>query len=146
MKEIRGNIFNQHDADAICVTTNMEVKQGNLAIMGRGIALEFTKQYPTLQAFFGEDVRYRRGAVFAARVPGEARAIVNFPTKTKWSLPSSLELVIQSAKSLVILTDFNGWTKVILPRPGCGLGGLKWEDVKAVLEPILDDRFYIITP
>ena len=35
---------------------------------------------------------------------------------------------------------------VYLPRPGCGNGRLKWEDVKKLLSPILkSDQFYIVT-
>ena len=34
---------------------------------------------------------------------------------------------------------------IILPRPGCGNGKLKWCDVKKVIEPILiDKRIWII--
>lgn len=146
MKEIRGDIFAQYDADAICVTTNTECDRYGMAIMGKGLALSFAKRYPTLKAFFGEDIRYRNGKVFIARVPNEDRAIVNFPTKWEWRNPSSLELIKASALALVRLADFHKWEKVVLTRPGCGLGGLKWEDVKRVIEPILDDRFYIITP
>lgn len=145
MREIKGNIFDVQ-ADAICVTTNMMVDRFGSAVMGKGIALSFAQRYPTLKAFFGKDLRYRKGQVFAARVPGEARAIINLPTKRDWRNPSDVLLIEISALALVRLTDFNEWARVVLPRPGCGLGGLRWEDVKKVLEPILDDRFYIITP
>ena len=30
-------------------------------------------------------------------------------------------------------------------RPGAGIGGLQWADVKAAIEPILDDRFTIVS-
>lgn len=33
---------------------------------------------------------------------------------------------------------------ILIPKPGCGNGGLKWEDVKKQIEPLLDDRFIII--
>ena len=143
MKEIKGDIFAQHDADAICVTTNTQIGRFG-AVMGAGVAKQFALRYPTLQAFLGEDLRYRQGRVFAIRLPNEPRAIVNFPTKDHWKDPSPIELVEKSAKSLVSLADFNEWTKVVLTRPGCGLGGLQWPQVKAVLEPILDDRFIIV--
>lgn len=147
MIEITGNIFDVKDADAICVTTNTQVKTGGLAVMGAGIAKAFTQEYPTLQAFFGEDVRYRQGKVFSVRIPNEDRAIINFPTKFDWRDKSDINLIIESAKALVRGTNFYDWKKVVLTRPGCGNGGLDWEqDVKPAIKGILDDRFYIITP
>ncbi len=147
MKQIEGNIFDIKDADAICVTTNTCLKANGLAVMGAGIAKAFAERYPSLQAFFGEDLRYRQGVVFVARVPGEERAIVNFPTKYLWRENSNLNLIIRSAEHLVAQADFNNWKKVVLTRPGCGNGGLDWKtQVEPAIKDILDDRFYIITP
>jgi hypothetical protein len=36
------------------------------------------------------------------------------------------------------------WTTVIMPRPGCGNGRLRWQDVSKVLSDILDDRFVVV--
>ena len=48
-------------------------------------------------------------------------------------------------EELVILSDENGYNKVLLPRPGCGHGGLNWErDVKPLLQERLDDRFIVV--
>lgn len=145
MREIRGDIFDV-EADAICVTTNMMINKLGAAVMGRGLALGFAQRYPALPALLGEDVRYRNGRVFSLRIAGEPRAIVSLPTKASWRDPSTIELVEKSVQGLVRLAHFHGWSKVVLPRPGCGLGGLEWADVKKVIEPILDDRFYVITP
>jgi len=58
---------------------------------------------------------------------------------------ADLDIIVKSAKELVKLTDDEGYKSVVLPRPGCGAGELKWEDVKPHLEEIFDDRFFIIT-
>lgn len=59
---------------------------------------------------------------------------------------SDLGLIGDSASQLVKLTDEYKWESVIIPRPGCGAGGLDWVlDVRTILEPIFDDRFHIIT-
>lgn len=31
-----------------------------------------------------------------------------------------------------------------LARPGCGNGGLRWDVVKSLIEPLLDDRVTIV--
>ncbi|WP_275451504.1 macro domain-containing protein [Geobacter anodireducens] len=51
----------------------------------------------------------------------------------------------RSAAELRALADREGWTRVIVPRPGCGGGGLAWQDVRPLLADILDDRFTMIT-
>lgn len=163
MKEITGNIF-EVDADAICVTTNGVVKNNGELVMGAGIAKQFAERYPGLAKYLGECVKEHGNVpcVCFIRAPRfltnsqtgesyenpafEGRALVSLPTKWHWTQSSDMSLIIKSLEMLVIEANARNWKKIVLPRPGCGLGGLKWEVVKAVIEPILDDRFYIITP
>ena len=62
-----------------------------------------------------------------------------------WELKSVPSLIRDSAERLARFADQKKWKEVIVPRPGCGNGGLPWEDVKEILEPIFDDRFLIIS-
>jgi len=62
-----------------------------------------------------------------------------------WMSQAKPSLIQHSAKLLVELTDKHGWSSVIIPKPGCGAGGLDWKDVKPLIADILDDRFYLIT-
>lgn len=56
--------------------------------------------------------------------------------------------VVGSARVLkdmyVQLRNLNRPPKVALPRVGCGLGGLKWDEVKQALAPILDSDDFIV--
>lgn len=63
-----------------------------------------------------------------------------------WMLHSPFDLVRRSCEELLALTNEKGWEKVLLTRPGCGLGGLDWvRQVKPMLEEIgLDDRFIVV--
>jgi len=160
MKEITGNIFDPNlGADAICVTTNGVVKSNGELVMGAGIAKQFAERYPGLAKALGDHIStYGNRVCHIGHRPSinQLKAdptlkgwdIFSFPTKHHWRDPSDLKLIAQSARTLVLGLDkfWPEYKKIILPRPGCGLGGLKWADVKAVIEPILDDRFYIITP
>lgn len=155
MKEIKGNIFDITDADAICVTTNGIVKSNGELVMGAGIAKQFAERFPSLPSDLGKAVREYGNVVLSNRAwemtPNNwdntpSYYVVSFPTKNHWKDPSPMWLIKRSAEQLVIAADRMHWEKIVLPRPGCGLGGLKWEDVKKMIEPILDDRFYIITP
>ena len=62
-----------------------------------------------------------------------------------WACLADMTIIKRSAQQLVSLTEKAGWMHVVLPRPGIGAGCLNWDDVKPVLEKILDDRFYVIT-
>jgi hypothetical protein len=43
------------------------------------------------------------------------------------------------------MADKFRWQHIVMPRPGCGNGGLDWADVEPVLSKLLDDRFTVIT-
>lgn len=62
-----------------------------------------------------------------------------------WACTADLSLIRRSAEELVALTNEQHWTRVILPRPGCGAGELSWGTVKPVLAARLDDRFGVIS-
>jgi hypothetical protein len=68
------------------------------------------------------------------------------PTKNDWRDAADLALIEASIKLLVEAVDAMGYKKIALTRPGCGNGGLSWEQVKPVLEKYLDDRFYVVRP
>jgi hypothetical protein len=74
---------------------------------------------------------------------GSAVADPEFPG---WMARSDLGLIESSAKQLVALSNEYGFASIILPRPGCGAGERSWEDeVRPLLDPILDNRFWVIT-
>jgi hypothetical protein len=61
-----------------------------------------------------------------------------------WMSQAKLEVIETSAARLSTMADMYGWQSIVIPKPGCGAGGLKWEDVKPSLQKYLDDRFWII--
>lgn len=61
-----------------------------------------------------------------------------------WACMAQMDIIRDSAKQLVKITDENNWKHVIVPKPGCGAGALKWKDVEGSLSKIFDNRFYII--
>ena len=63
-----------------------------------------------------------------------------------WMACASLELIEHSARTISAMADEYRWKSVIIPRPGCGAGGLDFDsEVKPLLASLLDERFYIIT-
>ena len=151
MIEVTGNLWD-YPADIRVITTNGFVTKAGDCVMGRGCALEATKRYPGVKKMLGTLITEHgnhcflifRGNPLVLQAP-----LVSFPVKHKWFQKADLDLIRRSAEELVILADnqawIDRWKKVVLPRPGCGNGQLKWEDVKLVLNPILDDRFHVIT-
>lgn len=148
MIERVGDIFSQKDADAICFTSNGIVDSKNNLVMGAGVALAFKNKYPFLPQWIGKQVKKGGNHVYAQSTSrfSPSLTLCSFPTKNDWRDPSDLNLIIQSANELVVLATTHSWKRIYLTRPGCGLGGLDWKDVKAAISPILDDRFIILTP
>jgi O-acetyl-ADP-ribose deacetylase (regulator of RNase III) len=71
--------------------------------------------------------------------------LYSFPVKHNWWENADFDLIEQSTIELKSIADRKKYDTIVLPRPGCGNGGLDWEDVKPILETHFDNRFYVIT-
>lgn len=148
MIKVRGDILSFKDADAICFTSNGIVKSNGELTMGAGCAKAFRDRFPNIARAAGVHVKTFGNVPAVVGVDksnGSNRCIVNFPTKNHWKAPADMDLIRQSAKKLVAIADRAGWKKVYLNFPGVGLGQLPKELVQEIIEPIFDDRFYIVS-
>lgn len=139
MKEIVGDIW-EGDSEVTCVTTNGVVKSNGMAVMGKGTALQAVERYPNCQFTLGWCL-IRFGNV--PHIINTSPYIVSFPVKYNWRDDADIGLIYKSAMKLEFMANLFNWTSIALPRPGCGNGGLKWEEVKSILTPLFDDRFWV---
>lgn len=143
MLEEKGELWNMHLAgDWIAITTNGTIKKNGEVVMGRGCAYEAKNIYPQLPKMLGDYISYSGNIVHMIA----SHKIFSFPVKDNWWEKGNLKLIEKSAiELLAIMNSFPIIKKVYVPRPGCGNGKLKWEDVKPILEKHWDDRFIVIT-
>lgn len=145
MFEATGDLWEYEPADVRCVTTNGTVKRNGEAVMGRGCAKEAAERFPWVQLALGALLRDRGNHVHQLGYDDWGVLIYSFPVKHNWWEKADLALIARSAHELMEEIKACGFENVLLPRPGCGNGGLRWEDVRPVLEPILDGRVTIIS-
>lgn len=107
--------------------------------MGKGVAQQAAQRYPQLADLLGNHLRMNGN-----HVAFFAPDIVTLPTKEHWRDPSPWSLVQRSLQELVALTNIQEWQQVVLPPPGCGLGGLQWSQIEADCQQLLDDRFLVV--
>ncbi len=140
MLEITGDIWEYVASGVIVITTNGSKTRDGRAIFGRGVARQAALRYPDLAEILGTRLMTEGNRVFDL-----GHGIATFPVEeSPWSLPD-LRIIARSAEELRLLADRSGWQRIIVPRPGCGGGGLAWQEVRPLLEPWLDDRFTVIT-
>lgn len=144
MKEEFGDFWDLLDnADAGCITTNgslVRLTQGRFrGVMGRGIARQAKQRYPDLEARLGAHI-----GEYGNHVGVFHAGLVAFPVKHTWEQKADLTLIERSAGELILLAHKRNWQRVLLPRPGCGNGGLRWEDVRPLLTELLPDTVVIV--
>jgi hypothetical protein len=154
--ELHGDLWElaQGDGvDAVCVLTNGFRTDKGECVMGKGVAGEAKRRWPDLPARVGRLLGEHGNRCFRLRVEGLRPDLVTFPTKPErgpegqpgFAVDSDPTLIVASARQLFEMATKFGWQRVLLPRPGVGAGKLRWEDVKPLLEPLLDDRFSAVT-
>ena len=126
-----GDIFAQH-AHAIVNPVNC------VGVMGRGLALQFRNRYP--EAFFAYRRACARGQVLPSRMflfdthADDPRWIVHFPTKRHWRDPSAIGDIDAGLQELAATISRHRIPSLAIPPVGCGLGGLRWPDVRPIVE------------
>ena len=172
MIEITGDLFDV-PCDAFCITTNGFIKKNGECVMGRGCAKTAATRWPDIRKRLGNLIRTNGNnvhTIYTIKDSGTDKILCSFPVKPYsvvfdgancvrhmaarfkigdvvpgWAAKADIEIIKRSAIQLVGFANIYRWQKVVLPRPGCGAGELSWEIVRGELDPIFDDRFYIIT-
>jgi len=128
---VKGNIFDS-PAQVLGNTVN------TTGVMGKGIALDFKQRFP---AMFEDYVkRCKQGNVQLGKPyvwEDDRVQILNFPTKSHWKSRSQLKDIETGLQYLVAHYDDWGIASMALPPLGCGNGGLRWEDVRSLIEKYL---------
>lgn len=109
-----------------------------VGIMGKGIALEFKKQFPNMFKDYIE--RCNRNEVHVGQpyiyksLTGPQ--IVNFPTKEHWKSVSKVSDIERGLDFLLAHYKQWGITSIAIPPLGCGNGQLEWK----VIGPLIYSR------
>ena len=166
MKERKTDLFEtiyEDGVDAICITTNGQYTIQGPACMGGGCAGVCARRWPETANRLGMLLRqFKQNLPFvigALDENGELLTltkdtikerqfkclIFSFPTIHNIINGSNLQLIKQSATLIKDYVEQFGLKNVMVPRPGVGIGGLSWAEVKPAIEPIFDDRFTIVS-
>lgn len=140
MIEQQTDIWSFYGRAVISITTNGSVTRDGRSIPGRGVARQAAERFPELRKRLGELLQTGGNHVHEI-MPG----LVSFPVEdTPFSQPDK-RLIRQSAIELREMADKMGWQQIVVPRPGCGGGGLNWNEVRALLDDLFDDRFIVVS-
>lgn len=126
-----------------------------VGVMGKGIALQFKRAYPTMFKDYASAAK--RGDLAIGRMhlwhTGQLdgpRVLINFPTKRHWRGGSKLADIEAGLDDLVNVIRQEQIRSIAIPPLGCGHGGLDWADVepliRAKLAPLEDVDVRIYPP
>lgn len=122
-------------SDAIVIPTN------TVGVMGKGLALSAAKKWPGLE--IGNKDSCEAGDVQPGghwvwhEYDDDSLLIFCVPTKRHWRDKSRIEDVAASLESVaqrILNWRGNPIRSIAIPPLGCGLGGLRWTDVRPLIE------------
>lgn len=134
IRDAHGNLL-EAEADALVNTVN------TVGVMGKGIALQFKRAFP--ENYKAYKRACDRGVVELGKMfvwDGGAladdgpRYIINFPTKKHWRSKSRLADIETGLDDLTRQVEALSIARIAVPPLGCGHGGLRWEQVRPLIE------------
>lgn len=138
------NIWHWHNLGyTVAIPTNGIVKYNGNLVMGAGVAAQAVYRFPKddIPGHLGWLVKTTGNHVY----PLWKIRLVSFPTKHHWRYPSEEWLITRSAVQLKVLYDEGHWKlPIVMPPPGCGLGGFSEAQVKPIIDRILGERVIVL--
>lgn len=139
--------FWEIQGDLRCITTNGALRSSGDATMGKGVALQAKERFSSIEKTLGRFIQKYGNHVFYL-----GHGLISFPTKNHWrDEQSDIGLIKRSASELVSLVQGDipikkkSNRRILLTRPGCGNGNLKWTDVRPIVQTILhSDEFVVV--
>ena len=108
--------------------------------MGRGIAVQFRKKFPDMFK------NYRQMCLNGNFLPGNVYDydygighVYNLATQQHYCIPgqlAKLEYIESSLEKMMLLAEIDKVQSIALPKIGAGHVGLRWQDVKSVIEKV----------
>jgi O-acetyl-ADP-ribose deacetylase (regulator of RNase III) len=119
-------------------------------VMGAGLALQFKQRYPLNYAAYREKCLakdFKVGKMFLFEEKG--KIIANVATKEHWKDNSHIINVAGCVLELFLYLRKDPTKSIAIPALGCGLGGLKWENVSEIIFTFtkrLPNDCYVLEP
>ena len=131
------------DGDILTADVEALVNPVNtVGVMGAGLAAQVKHTFPDVFQQYRAACEARElhtGIVIAHHTGTNPRYIISFPTKQHWRDKSKLEWIDMGLISLRETIEDLGIRSIAIPALGCGLGGLSWTKVRAVIGTCLGD-------
>jgi O-acetyl-ADP-ribose deacetylase (regulator of RNase III) len=135
----------EFSCDAIAHGVNMK------GAMAGGIARSIAIMYPSAEEEYNQfckDERARLGGVFISNInrgiEGKPQRLYNLFTQIEPGRDARLSALEVSVNRMVDMAIGSGVEVIAMPRIGCGIGGLNWEDVKPILEAASTNISFVV--
>ncbi|KAI2649818.1 ADP-ribose glycohydrolase OARD1 [Labeo rohita] len=131
----KGDLFSCPPTDALahCISEDFR--------MGAGIAVLFKKKFGRVQDLLAQQKKPGECAVL--RTSG--RFVYYLVTKKKYYQKPTYDILWMSLMSMRDHCVANGVNSISMPRIGCGLDKLKWENVSSIITEVFKDTKISIT-
>lgn len=130
---LQGNILN---TPAITIVNTVNT----VGVMGKGIALALKNRYSDMFDQYQEACKAKELKVGKLMYYQSIdHDILLFPTKAHWRYPSRMKWIEDGLTAFCKEYESYGVSSIAFPMLGCGNGGLKWEEVKPLMEKYLSE-------
>ena len=125
-------------AEAIVIPCNC------VGVTGAGLALAASKRWPEAADAYRLACKEKRlwpGQLTTTQeYPcNEGKWIIWLATKDHWRNKSVLDKIAVGCYTLRLEVDEYGWDSIAIPALVCGCGGLRWDDVRPLIESAFAD-------